>query len=234
MDAGDSDVESSDRDKLLGDGQGKSDQKRKLFRTTDSSEQFQSDSRFSRNKRCFIVGGLLAGVVILAILIGIIAKSKGQTNGCDQFSTSTHDSNDRPNISVNGQKFPYTLTRLPLALRPLQYHILLSPSIQHMNYTGQVSIIMRVENPVDHIVLHQRNLYISTIHVVHTKNTNRQLKIVQVLKNTYNEYLYIKVNETMARYQFYTLKILFSGKVATDKLIGVYRSMYVAANGDQR
>ena len=234
MDAGDSDVESNDRDKLLGDGQGKSNEKKKLFTTTDASEPFQSDGRCARNKRCFIVGGLLVGVVILAILIGIIAKSKGQTNGCDQFSTLTHNSSDSPNVSSDGQKFPYTSTRLPLALQPLHYQILLVPSIQHMNYTGQESIILRVKNPVDYIVLHQRQLYISTIRVAHTKDPKRQLKVVQVLKNTYNEYLYIKVNETMARNKFYTLKILFSGQVATNKLIGVYRSMYVAANGNQR
>ncbi|EDV28937.1 uncharacterized protein TRIADDRAFT_18529 [Trichoplax adhaerens] len=237
MDAGDSDIESHDNDQLLGDGYSKSDEKRRLFKTADSSEQFHSDSRFTRNKRCFIFGAILAGVVILAILIGIIAKSKAQINGCNQLSSSTHgndDSSQFNNISVDGKKFPYTASRLPLHLQPIQYQLLLVPNIQAMNYSGQVSIIIRVKHPVDYIVLHQRQLYIGTIHLVHTRDPSRKLKVVQVLKNTYNEYLYIKVNETMARYKFYTLKILFSGQIATNKLIGVYRSIYTTANGDKR
>lgn len=108
---------------------------------------------------------LVVGIFILVLIASIIMVMYFLP-GC----TFTRDGCKKPNnsssqvvfpISSNGEPFLWADLRLPAAVVPLHYDILLHPNLTTMTFQGSISINMAVQQDTDRLVLHSADLKIS-------------------------------------------------------------------------
>ena len=131
--------------------------------------------------------------------------------------------------------------RLPRTVLPESYALRLSPELDAATYTGEVTIKVKVLQPVDEIVLNaltvtdvgtpdeQRNMTVTEALVRRGNGTAFTGTIVEEHKE---ERIRVKVNGTIGTGDW-TLKLRFNG-ILNNKLKGFYRSTYKDESGAEQ
>ena len=161
-----------------------------------------------RDVICLIIGAAIVAVaVVLFIVLAVVLQ---RNNGGSSPSSQTNDS-----------------VRLPTDLVPLLYRVHLSPDLDSLAVVGSVAISIDVVSGTDRIVLHAKDMTISSTSLT----INGDLSSV---KSTYfveeHDFLVVIVNDLQAEDKL-ELSLDFNYTLRDD-LVGFYLSSYVSSNGE--
>ncbi|KAM4051005.1 leucyl-cystinyl aminopeptidase [Anomaloglossus baeobatrachus] len=104
---------------------------------------------------------VIVSVVLVVILVSIVTviylipKCTFTKEGCHN---KTHPIERIYPIATNGQLFPWTKSRLPNDIKPLDYDITLYPNLTTMTFSGKVNIKLNIVENTKAIVLHSSDL----------------------------------------------------------------------------
>ncbi|XP_043236922.1 endoplasmic reticulum aminopeptidase 1-like isoform X2 [Amphibalanus amphitrite] len=134
--------------------------------------------------------------------------------------------------TADGEPFPWDSLRLPPAVLPRRYELLLQPNLTTFAVVGRVKIQITVTQETSFIVLHSRNMTI-TKRELHTSDDSVNVSITRLLLYPERDQVYLSVNESLQLGQNYTLSFEFNYTLR-EALEGFYLSHYTAANGSKR
>lgn len=109
--------------------------------------------------------------------------------------------------------------RLPKTILPLRYDLTIQPDLQKFTFSGNVAITIAVKKPTKKIVLHAKQLTISSAYA-----KNEKEKIASVTIDEENETVTLKFKEIITTGKS-MLYVTFDG-VMDDTMRGFYRSKY--------
>lgn len=118
--------------------------------------------------------------------------------------------------------------RLPTALKPKFYKIYLEPYLQNGTIRGKVNILIEVQNVTNKIVLHSRNLSVTTTSL--TSKNGLELKTEGIAYDPDNEKLVITLAENLKSANEYNLELNYDGSIQNDGQ-GLYSSSYFDDEG---
>ncbi|XP_069819057.1 leucyl-cystinyl aminopeptidase isoform X2 [Dendropsophus ebraccatus] len=104
---------------------------------------------------------VIVSVVLVVILVSIVTviyllpKCTFTKEGCHK---KTHPMEAIYPIATNGELFPWTKSRLPNFIKPLEYDITLYPNLTTMEFSGRVNIRLNIVGNTKSIVLHSSGL----------------------------------------------------------------------------
>ncbi|XP_044131914.1 LOW QUALITY PROTEIN: leucyl-cystinyl aminopeptidase [Bufo gargarizans] len=104
---------------------------------------------------------VIVGIVLVVILVSVITviyllpKCTFTKEGCHK---KTHPMEQIYPIATNGELFPWTKSRLPNYIKPLEYDITLYPNLTTMTFSGKVNIKLNIVENTKAIVLHSSGL----------------------------------------------------------------------------
>ncbi|XP_073399463.1 leucyl-cystinyl aminopeptidase isoform X2 [Dendrobates tinctorius] len=105
---------------------------------------------------------VIVGIVLVVILVSIVTliyllpKCTFTKEGCHN---KTHPMELVYPIATNGQLFPWTKSRLPNYIKPLEYDITLFPNLTTMTFSGKVNVKLSIIGTTKAIVLHGSGLH---------------------------------------------------------------------------
>ncbi|XP_069118201.1 endoplasmic reticulum aminopeptidase 2-like [Argopecten irradians] len=144
-------------------------------------------------------------------------------------------STDTPKyLDTTGKAFPWQSIRLPMSVRPLEYHVLIYPQIHRGEFDGIVEIRAVIEEQTSFIVLHGSGLEIVDTKVMvwdgsGLTSTVRQVKAISVSRKL--QMYALEMEETLRRSNNVNITLKFEGKLEK-KLSGLYLSNYTTPEGD--
>nr|DBA23387.1 TPA: hypothetical protein GDO54_014303 [Pyxicephalus adspersus] len=104
---------------------------------------------------------VIVSVVVVVILVSIVTvvyllpKCTFTKEGCHK---KNHSMELVYPIATNGELFPWTKSRLPNSIMPLEYEISLHPNLTTMEFSGSVQIKMKIVEDTKTVVLHSSGL----------------------------------------------------------------------------
>ncbi|KAG8598305.1 hypothetical protein GDO81_002556 [Engystomops pustulosus] len=104
---------------------------------------------------------VIVSVVLVVILVSVVTviyllpKCTFTKEGCHK---QTHPMELIYPIATNGELFPWTKSRLPNYIKPLEYDITLYPNLNTMEFSGKVNIRLNITGNPKAIVLHSSGL----------------------------------------------------------------------------
>lgn len=119
---------------------------------------------------------------------------------------------------------------LPNDTIPSHYKLFLNPDLQNGIFTGEVDITINVTKQRHYLLLH-----IHELEIIKTKVYNEagaEIEIYDSFSYPENQYWVILLKENISPGK-YTIKIQFNG-LLTGKIVGFYRSTYIAEDGSKR
>ncbi|KAH8409848.1 hypothetical protein KR222_009894, partial [Zaprionus bogoriensis] len=116
--------------------------------------------------------------------------------------------------------------RLPTALAPTHYELLLHPELETGNFTGQEVITIKVIEATKQIILHSNALVITDVYVLNLEVESFEL-------DTVREFLIVDMVQELTVGDEIKLGILFEGQMQ-NKLVGLYSSSYQTPAGQTR
>lgn len=116
--------------------------------------------------------------------------------------------------------------RLPTALSPTHYELLLHPELDTGNFTGQETITINVIEATKQIILHSHKLTLTSVYVSNLVVESWEL-------DTVREFLIITMTEELTVGAEIKLGIVFEGQTQ-NKLVGLYSSSYQTPAGQTR
>jgi puromycin-sensitive aminopeptidase len=114
------------------------------------------------------------------------------------------------------------LWRLPTAVRPIRYDLLLAPDVKGATFSGTVRIECSVSVPTSEIVLNAVDLEIESTAV---ESLGRSLAVTSVTVDEEGERLTIAVGELLSSDEEFSVEVKFHGTL-NDLLCGFYRSIF--------
>ena len=124
-------------------------------------------------KRLYIIGGSLTVLLFLiAIAIFAVMSRDKHVEPSDHHSSSSStgmpgpSSSAAPPLPPYNPETPWLFPRLPNSTVPSHYQLLEAIDLQNMQFAGSVNITVSTTRPVDHIVLHARDLSCTDVRVV--------------------------------------------------------------------
>lgn len=119
--------------------------------------------------------------------------------------------------------------RLPTALAPTHYTLLLHPNLETGNFTGQEVITIKAIEATKQIILHSQDLTITSVYVLGTGDA----VVEQYEFDEVRHFLIIDLTEELAANTVFYLGIIFEGQTQ-NKLVGLYSSTYQNPEGEIR
>ncbi|KAH8409851.1 hypothetical protein KR222_009893, partial [Zaprionus bogoriensis] len=119
--------------------------------------------------------------------------------------------------------------RLPTALSPSHYNLVLHPDLETGNFTGQEVITIKVIETTKQIVLHSQDLIITSVYVLGAGSA----VVDQYELDEVRHFLIIDLTAELSVNAVISLGILFEGQTL-NKLTGLYSSTYLTPEGDLR
>nr|XP_056705012.1 leucyl-cystinyl aminopeptidase-like [Euleptes europaea] len=126
-------------------------------------------------------------------------------------------------LATNGQPFPWAKVRLPNAVLPVHYDIVLQPNLTNLTFSGSVQITVNVLEVTRHIVLHSSRLNITKATL--TPLGSSQPKPVEFLEYPMNDQIAILAPEALLVGRNYTLSMEFYSNLS-DTYYGFYKIAY--------
>lgn len=116
--------------------------------------------------------------------------------------------------------------RLPDNLKPISYDLKMVPYLEgNFTFSGQVNISLLVTKSTKNILMHSRNLNISTLEVY--RRTKKIACNFTLLPN--DEILSISCQSRLFRNNYVEVRIKFKG-LLNDRRVGFYRGSYIVGN----
>ncbi|KAM3940672.1 leucyl-cystinyl aminopeptidase [Leptodactylus fuscus] len=125
---------------------------------------------------------VIVSVVLVVILVSIVTviyllpKCTFTKEGCHK---QTHPMELIYPIATNGELFPWTKSRLPNDIKPLEYDITLHPNLTTLEFSGKVTIKLNIVGNTKAIVLHSSGLQDIKATVTLTNGTIHNLSVLE-------------------------------------------------------
>nr|XP_002738531.2 PREDICTED: endoplasmic reticulum aminopeptidase 1-like [Saccoglossus kowalevskii] len=134
---------------------------------------------------------------------------------------------------------PYTSIRLPLNVIPQTYDIFLHPNLTTEEFAGTVTIQLKVVQETSSVIVHMKDLKFTRTPeitpVVSKRDTVTQdIRVKDTAPINDLEMMYLELSQELQVGMLYNLKMSFSGQLNSEGLDGFYKSVYKAANGEER
>lgn len=146
----------------------------------------------------------------------------------NQNQNSIDDSKSKYNMTIGkmATKLVENLTfRLPAAIRPTYYSLLLNPNLETKTFSGNVKIDFNVSEPSQLVALHSKFLNVSTNKLIkNLENGAEGIPIKSAFEYEKFEYFIVEPEATLAVGN-YTIDLNFNGRL-DGKLVGFYGSSY--------
>lgn len=168
----------------------------------------------------------IAVSVIMAIYL--LPKCTFTKEGCHK---ENHTMEQTYPLATNGKVFPWANIRLPNAVVPVHYDIVLQPNLSTMVFSGSVQITVQACQDTSHIILHSSKLNITKATLA--SSDSRQPKQVEFLEYPINDQIAILAPEGLHKGQKYTINMEYSSDLS-DTYFGFYRVAYKNANSTPR
>ena len=128
----------------------------------------------------------------------------------------------------------FVFYRLPTTLSPDKYYIYLHPNLTTQNYTGQVTIQIRVVKDTDYIILHSRGHVINDVHLKRLPLfSNIVMEPLEILNCKSSDMISFHFDSELLKDELYQLEINYSGDL-TFSLGGFYLSKYKKKDGTEK
>lgn len=124
----------------------------------------------------------IVSIVVVVIIVSIVTvvyllpKCTFTKDGCHKIN---HTMELVYPIATNGKLFPWTKSRLPNAIIPLEYTINLHPNLTTMMFCGSVQIKMKIIEDTKTVVLHSSGLQNFEASVIVTGGATHKLSILE-------------------------------------------------------
>lgn len=131
------------------------------------------------------------------------------------------------NLSKAASKLVENLTfRLPSAIRPTTYNLLLHPDLETKTFSGNVKIDFDVSESAPFVALHSKSLNVSTNKLIkNLENGAEGIPIKSSFEYGKFEYFIVEPESTLEAGN-YTIDLSFSGSL-DHKNVGFYGSSYL-------
>ena len=165
--------------------------------------------KLSRNERlCLVIGGLvLAIIVVVFIIVAVSVNKGGGSRGVD----------------------PWENVRLPANIVPDLYDVSLRVNLETFDVTGEVVINAQVVSETSYILVHVKDMNITSVQVSQRGST---VRIKSAFNFTENEFYVIELS-TALKTGSLDLKISYNYTLRDD-LAGFYRSSYIKKSTGER
>lgn len=137
-----------------------------------------------------------------------------------------HDLNNEYKYYITYLQIDY---RLPTALSPTHYTLLLHPNLESGNFTGQETITIRTIESTKQVILHSQDLTITSVYVLGAGDA----VVDQFQLDEVRDFLIIDLTEELSVNTVFSLGIIFEGQTL-NKLVGLYSSTYQNPEGELR
>ncbi|XP_028603903.2 leucyl-cystinyl aminopeptidase isoform X1 [Podarcis muralis] len=166
---------------------------------------------------------VIAVSVIMAIYL--LPKCTFTKEGCHK---QNHTMDDIYPLATNGKPFPWANFRLPSAVVPVHYDIVLQPNLTTMKFWGSVQITVKVLQVTWHIILHSSKLNITKVTL--SSSGSSQPKQAELREYPLNDQIAIFAPEALLVGQQYNINMEYSSNLS-ESYSGFYR---IAYNNDNR
>ncbi|XP_028270361.1 endoplasmic reticulum aminopeptidase 1-like [Parambassis ranga] len=160
---------------------------------------------------------LLAPLLLLSVLL---SPSSG--------AQLPNQAKDLP-IATNGQPFPWDRMRLPQTISPLLYDLTIHPNLTTLDFTGVVRIQLDVHEDTKTIILHAKNMQISSVLLLAPEG----VKPLQVLEYPRYHQLALQSDSVLTKGRKYEVQLQFAANLS-DSFHGFYKSSYRSSSGEIR
>lgn len=166
---------------------------------------------------------VIAVSVIMAIYL--LPKCTFTKEGCHK---QNHTMDDIYPLATNGKPFPWAKFRLPSAVVPVHYDIVLQPNLTTMKFWGSVQITVKVLQVTWHIILHSSKLNITKVTL--SSSGSSQPKQAELREYPLNDRIAIFAPEALLAGQQYNINMEYFSNLS-ESYSGFYR---IAYNNDNR
>lgn len=167
----------------------------------------------------------MAAMIRLAVLLNLIVLP------VHLWAAVTQEPNPFP-ISSSGEPFPWKTMRLPDTISPLHYNLLIHPNLTSLDFTGSVQIQIEVLQDTKTIILHSKDLHISSARLLDPNIAQQQA--LKVLEYPYFQQIaLISDNALLKRGHVYLVELKFAANLS-ESFHGFYKSTYRTSKGDVR
>ncbi|CAJ0950366.1 unnamed protein product [Ranitomeya imitator] len=168
---------------------------------------------------------VIVSVVLVVILVSIVTviyllpKCTFTKEGCHN---KTRPMELVYPIATNGQLFPWTKSRLPTYIKPLEYDITLFPNLTTLTFSGKVNIKLNIIGTTNAIVLHSSGLHDIQANVILPGGSVHNLS---VLEYPTFEMIAMVLPETLTKGAEYLLSIEYQANLSSS-YYGFYKISY--------
>nr|AAH45983.1 Zgc:56194 [Danio rerio] len=135
-------------------------------------------------------------------------------------------------ISSSGEPFPWNKMRLPDTIYPLHYNLLIHPNLTSLDFTGSVQIQIEVLQDTKTVILHSKNLQISSARLLDANIAQQQP--LKVLEYPYFQQIALVSDKALLkRGHVYSVELHFAANLS-ESFHGFYKSTYRTSKGDVR
>ncbi|EDV23798.1 uncharacterized protein TRIADDRAFT_26823 [Trichoplax adhaerens] len=134
----------------------------------------------------------------------------------------------------SAKSFPYHGYRLPLHIYPNYYAIHLHPKYDQLITHGSMIIVVTCQEKTDFIILHKKQIVISTISISSVNNGNDSIKVIKTVEKSKYNFYYLQLEDYLQPNYQYIIHMKFTSYIRTKILNGFYRSHYKTTNGTTR
>lgn len=163
---------------------------------------------------------ILVVAVSVIMAIYLLPKCTFTKEGCQKKKQTTELVYP---LATNGKPFPWANSRLPSAVMPVHYAIVLQPNLTSLTFSGSVQITVNVVEVTWHIVLHSSRLNITKATL--TPLGSSQPKPVEFLEYPINDQIAILAPEALLVGHNYTLNMEYYSNLS-DTYRGFYKVAY--------
>uniref|UniRef100_A0ACB8E8I9 Uncharacterized protein n=1 Tax=Sphaerodactylus townsendi TaxID=933632 RepID=A0ACB8E8I9_9SAUR len=151
--------------------------------------------------------------------------TRSPTSPTTESLTSPPTEDTDPCPALNDDSGAWTDFRLPIYVKPLHYDLELTPEMEADRYTGQVTILIRVENTTRHLWLHLRETKITEMPLLKTLS-DEPITLNQCFEYKPQEYIVVEAAQELTSNSTYRLTMKFQGYL-NGSLVGFYRTTYI-------
>ncbi len=175
-------------------------------------------------------------VVIFCCIIVAIAVIAAFARPGQKICQETATQSPLPSVVTEDPQaavFPWKDIRLPKSVIPINYDIFMHPNLTTFHFSGTVNIELKILQSTSFVVLHLKNINISSPEMKFSQSSKKKVPIVRMLQYQKHEQLYIEFDRGLQPNKRYILTIKFKG-ILNDLMTGFYRSSYTTETGEKR
>ncbi|XP_077203790.1 leucyl-cystinyl aminopeptidase [Paroedura picta] len=192
-----------------------------LRNSTTGYRQSSGGSCVAPSVRTTVICAVILVIAVSVIMaIYLLPKCTFTKEGCQKKKQAAEPVYP---IATNGQPFPWANIRLPSAIMPVHYTIVLQPNLTSLVFSGSVQITVNVREVNWNIILHSSRLNITKATL--TPLGSSQPKPVKFLEYPMNDQIAILAPEALLVGRNYTLNMEYYSNLS-DTYYGFYKIAY--------